>query len=92
MAMKAMASKATRPSTTIQIHILFELVLSLVWVVVCVGRVVCVVVVVVVVFEVFPVVCVAGPELALFWASAGTAKPTLIRLSTSRHALKLLHN
>jgi hypothetical protein len=95
MAMKAIAKSATRPSTIIHSHILFELVVLLVCVV-SAGRLVCVVVVVVVVDVVFLVVCGDDggcdvPELA-FWASAGTTNPAHARLSTSRHALKPLNN
>lgn len=90
IAINAIASKATRPSTIIQIHMLFEVVLSLVCVLVCVGLEVCVVVVVVVV-EVLALVCAGAPEL-LFWANAGTLKPAAIKLNANRHALKLLNS
>ena len=89
MAISAIASRATRPSTIIQIHILLFVLLLLVCVVVWPGLLVCVVVVVVVEDEVFPVVCV-WPELAVFWANAGASAPAHARVRTSRHALKLL--
>lgn len=84
--MKAIASSATRPSTTIQIQVLFEAVLSLV---VWLGRDVCVVVVVVVVVLELPLVC-GDPELVVFWANAGTDNPTQAKLSVSRHTLIIL--
>jgi len=74
----------------IQIHV-FELLLSLVCVVVVwLGLEVCVVVVVVVVEEVLPDVCGCAPELELFWANTGTAIKARLRMS--RHALKLSNN
>jgi hypothetical protein len=89
MAINAIASSATRPSTIIQIHILL-FVLLVVCVVVWPGRLVCVVVVVVEV-EVLPVVCV-WPELPVFWANTGATIPAHAKLKTSRHALKLLNS
>lgn len=90
MAIKAIASSASRPSRIIQIHMVLEVAVSFVCVV-WLGRVVCVVVVVVVVVEAVPVVCGGddAPELA-FCASAGTAHAAHARLSASRHALKPL--
>jgi hypothetical protein len=90
MAISAIANSATRPSTIIQIHVLFVLLLLVVCVVVWPGWLVCDVVVVVE-DEVFPALCV-WPELALFCASAGASAPAHIRLKTSRHALKLLNS
>jgi hypothetical protein len=94
--MKAIASSATTPSTIIQINV-FEPPLSVVVVVVWLGREVCVVVVVVVVEEVLPDVCgddadvPPPPVLEVFWASTGTATAQ-DRLRISRHALKLLNS
>lgn len=90
--MKAIASRATRPRTIIQIH-MFELLLSFVCVVVVwLGRVVCVCVVVVVVEEELPLVCAGGEPELVFCASAGTLSAAQARLIASSHALKLLLN
>jgi hypothetical protein len=90
MAIKAIASRATRPSTIIQIH-MFELLLWVVCVVVVwLGREVCVVVVVELVEEALPPVCAGGALEFVFWANAGETAHA--RLMTSTNALKLLHN
>jgi hypothetical protein len=94
MAMKAIASRATRPSRIIQIH-MFELLLSVVCVVVVwlTGREVCVVVVVEVVEVELPLVCAGGALVLVFWANAGTAHAAARdRLRASSNALRLPHN